>query len=111
MIESRSVGDTRVILLSGRLDSVSAPAAESAIIAEIEAGATRLALDCSGVAYVSSAGLRVFLVVAKRIKALGGRLALASLRPEVREVFAISGFLQILTTFETVDDAVAACSD
>lgn len=107
MITSETLGGVEVVRLSGRLDSVNAPALEAAILAKVEGGTSRLVLDCADVAYVSSAGLRVFLIVAKKLKAYGGRLALSALRPEVREVFAISGFLQILSDHARLDDAVA----
>lgn len=107
MIESEWIGETRVVTLAGRLDSVSAAGAEAAIVAEIRDGATRLVLDCAGLTYVSSAGLRVFLVVAKRMKEIGGRVALAGLAPPVKEVFAISGFLQILTVCDDRETALA----
>jgi len=110
MIESQTIGETRVLSLTGRLDSVSAGPTEAAILAEIAEGASRLVLDCSGLTYVSSAGLRVFLVVAKRMKEIGGRVVLTGLAPSVKEVFAISGFLQILTVRESRDEALEACA-
>lgn len=108
MIESEWIGGTKVVVLAGRLDSVSAAAAEAAIVAEIREGATRLVLDCAALTYVSSAGLRVFLVVAKRMKEIGGRVSLFGLAPAVKEVFAISGFLQILTVCDDREAALAS---
>lgn len=107
MMESQTIGEMRVLSLTGRLDSINAAETEAAIAAEIRDGATRLVLDCSGLTYVSSAGLRVFLVVAKRMREIGGKVVLAGLAPSVKEVFAISGFLQILTVCESRDDAIA----
>lgn len=109
MMESQTIGEMRVLSLTGRLDSINAAETEAAIVAEIRGGATRLVLDCSGLTYVSSAGLRVFLVVAKRMREIGGKVALAGLVPSVKEVFAISGFLQILTVCGSRGDAIAMC--
>ncbi|MCP4564497.1 MAG: STAS domain-containing protein [Bosea sp.] len=109
MMESQTIGEMRVLSLTGRLDSINAAETEAAIVAEIRDGATRLVLDCSGLTYVSSAGLRVFLVVAKRMREIAGKVVLAGLTPSVKEVFAISGFLQILTVCETREDAIAMC--
>ena len=62
-------------------------------------------VDFSALTYVSSAGLRVILMAAKRVKQSQGKLVLFGLSPQVREVFEISGFLKIL---DVVDDRAAA---
>ena len=53
-------------------------------------------IDCEGLDYVSSAGLRVFLVAARAAKRAGIAFAVCSLRPAVREVFDVSGFDQLM---------------
>jgi anti-anti-sigma factor len=53
-------------------------------------------IDCAALDYVSSAGLRVFLLVARGAKRAGVALALCSLKPAVREIFDVSGFSQII---------------
>ncbi|MCP4560800.1 MULTISPECIES: STAS domain-containing protein [unclassified Bosea (in: a-proteobacteria)] len=110
MIESDWIEDVLVLALKGRLDSVNAAAVEASITDQIKQGANRLVLDFSDVAYVSSAGLRVVLVVAKRLKEIGGRLVLIGLTPSVNEVFAISGFLQILTVCDDRQTALTKLS-
>ncbi len=62
-------------------------------------------MDLEQLAYISSAGLRVVLMAAKRAKQSGGRLLLCGLSPAVRELFEISGFLKIL---EVCADRAAA---
>lgn len=101
-----SQGDVAVVVLTGRLDSTNAADAEAKIVAEIEAGRPRIVVDASQLEYLSSAGLRVFLVVAKRVKAAGGGLALHSLTDHVREVFEISGFVNVLTVVGSRDEAL-----
>ena len=56
--------------------------------------------------YISSAGLRVVLVLAKRLKQAGGKLVIYGMQPHVREVFDISGFLAILNVTATRNEAV-----
>ncbi|MDI3305867.1 MAG: STAS domain-containing protein [Acetobacteraceae bacterium] len=82
--------------LAGRIDTSTSPAVEAEIKAKLAAGSTRILLDMREVTYVSSAGLRVVLLVAKQAKAAGGNLALFGLQPSVREVFDISGFGKII---------------
>ena len=66
---------------------------------------TRVILDLSGLEYISSAGLRVLLIVAKKVQQAQGKVALCGLTPNVREIFAISGFDAI---FSIQPDAAAA---
>lgn len=102
-----SQGDLAVVVLNGRLDSTNAADTEMQILAQIEAGRPRIVVDASGLEYLSSAGLRVFLVVAKRVKTAGGALALHSLTAHVREVFEISGFVNVLTVCASRDEAMS----
>ncbi|MBI1621778.1 STAS domain-containing protein [Aquamicrobium zhengzhouense] len=92
-----------VIHLNGRLDSTNAAAVEKEIFENIESA--NVVMDASSLDYISSAGLRVVLVVAKKLQREGGRFVLSGLQPHIRDVFDISGFLSIL---ETADDREAA---
>lgn len=74
----------------GRADSNTSGDFERLLLAK--AAEPRLVVDLSGLEYVSSAGLRVFLMLAKKVKASGGRLVLCSLSPSVRQVFDLAGF-------------------
>lgn len=89
-------GDVCVVAIGGRLDGTGAPEVESHCKALIASGDVRQLLDLAEVVYISSAGLRSLLVVAKQIKAAGGGLVLCCLTPMVREVMEISGFDKIL---------------
>ncbi len=98
-------GNALVLQLQGRLDSTSSAAAEAEILGQIGTAAPHVVLDFSRLDYISSAGLRVILVTAKRVKQAGGTMVLCALQPHIREVFEISGFLSILTV---TDDRAAA---
>lgn len=96
-----------VLALAGRLDGLAAPALEQKIDALVAAGVKKVVLDCSALAYVSSAGLRSFLTSAKKLKAAGGKAAFAALAPAVHEVFELSGFLSVLEVHPTTAAASA----
>ncbi len=99
-----------VVILSvkGRLDASNAATLEQQLLALIDAGEQRLVLDGAGLDYISSAGLRVLLVAAKRLRSGGGGIALAALRDPVKEVLDIAGFSSIFKLYRTADEAVAA---
>ena len=85
------MSDVRVLHLEGRLDGASSSALETEAFGIIDSGARRLLINLEDMDYVSSAGLRALLAVAKHIVAVGGRLAVCSLKPNVAELFDVSG--------------------
>lgn len=93
----------QILVLRGRIDGATAPLFEQAVLDLFDAPGCRAVLDFGAVDYISSAGLRVVLMAAKR--AGQGRLLLCALPPQVREVFEISGFLKII---EAVDGRASA---
>ena len=103
-------GDVVILKLAGRLDSSTAKSAEESFAAVIGGAAPRVAIDLSQLAYISSAGLRVLLLVAKKVKQAGGKVALFGLVANVREVFSISGFDKIFALQSDAAAAVAAVS-
>lgn len=86
-----------VLAPSGRLDASTSPGFERAMLEELSRSPRGMIMDFSGLGYVSSAGLRVVLLAAKKVKAAGGVFVLCGLAPTVAEVFKVSGFLSILT--------------
>jgi len=107
-IGEQKVDAITVLSPEDRLDSNTAESFEQLVIGKIDNGEIRLVIDFSSLDYISSAGLRVLLMAAKRIKAEGGGIALCGLKEHIREVFEISGFLPILTIVEDIAMAVAA---
>jgi anti-anti-sigma factor len=94
----------------GRIDSATGPAFERDVLQQIEGGHRRLLLDFVDLVYISSAGLRIVLLAAKRMKSAGGRLVLCSLNPQINEVFEISGFSRILDILPSRDAALSILS-
>lgn len=106
-ISESKVNGVLVLALSGRLDGVAAPMVEQKVFSALTGGPEHVVFDCSGVEYASSAGLRVFLAAAKRLKTSGGRCGFAALTPGLRDIFSISGFLDVLEVHETLEAATA----
>jgi len=107
IIETRS-GDTLILALAGRLDTNTSGAFEKELIGRIEGGESDLVLDFVGLDFVSSAGMRILLMAAKRIRAAKGRMVLCGVSEAIYNVFQISGFVAILTIVPTRNDALAA---
>jgi anti-anti-sigma factor len=99
-------GTTITASLEGRMDALSAPDFSRQMDAWIESGLEKLAIECSRLDYISSAGLRAILITAKKLRARSGSLRLAALQENVRTVFTISGFDKIIPIAATLADAV-----
>ena len=94
-IEIKKNVDELVLEITGRLDTITAPALDKTInenLGEIK----NLILDFKQLEYISSAGLRVLLSAQKKLQQ-NGTMKLKNVREEVMEVFEITGFVDILT--------------
>ena len=94
-IEKKNEGTKDTVMLSGRLDTTTAPELEKALQAA-DASVTELILDFAGLAYVSSAGLRVLLTTQKKMNKQG-KMIIKNVCDDIKEIFEITGFLDILT--------------
>lgn len=92
-IATSRLASSATLSLTGRLDGLSSPDLEQQVTALIASGVGTLTFDLSRLDYVSSAGLRVFIIAAKKLKSSGGAARFISLTPAVRDVFHISGLL------------------
>ncbi len=104
-VETSQTGSTAVAAVSGRVDSANAKEFEEELSAIIDKGATGLVVDCGELNYISSAGLRVFLIAIRKTSAAGGGLALCRVPDHINEVLEISGFSRLAKVFETVEEA------
>jgi anti-anti-sigma factor len=102
------VGDTRVVVVSGRLDGAASTGFAERMGTLAASENPKLLVDFAGVEFVTSAGLRAVLQILKRVKASGGLFALCSVQPPVREVLDISGFTAMLSIHPERAEAIAA---
>jgi len=106
-IEQTDQEGVLVIAPSGRIDTTTSGAVEEVLKRTVDVGARRLIIDFSGVDYISSAGLRVFLVLAKRMRDLHGRLILCGMPEPVAQVFRLAGFMALFQVEASREAAVA----
>ncbi len=100
--------DVVILGLTGRLDASNAGALEQKMLSLIDGGTQRFVVDARDLDYISSAGLRVLLVAAKRLKAVKGTVALAALKDHIKEVFDVAGFSSVFPIHPHRDAALAA---
>ncbi|HKX50630.1 MAG TPA: STAS domain-containing protein [Candidatus Binatia bacterium] len=105
-ITERKTADVVTLGLSGKLDATTAKTFEEKLLSQIESGERRFVINLAQIDYISSAGLRVFLLAAKRLNSANGKILLSSLQDPVREVFDIAGFSSVFSIYGSDDDAI-----
>lgn len=95
-----------VLGFEGKLDTTTAPEAQSKLDELVGAGTRKILVDFRSLDYISSAGLRVLLATAKKLRTDGGALRFCNLNETVADVFKISGFDAIFDVFPTETEAM-----
>lgn len=96
-IEIKKEGEIFVVELEGRMDTNTSPDFQKELEDYYSKEGFNLILDFDKLDFVSSAGLRVLLLIQKKAKALSGKLVIKNVKPEIKEVFDMTGFSDILT--------------
>ena len=93
-INKTQEGSKLTVALEGRLDTVTAPQLEGDLRSSVN-GVTELVFDLEKLDYVSSAGLRV-LLSAQKVMKRQGEMVITNVKPEIMEIFDVTGFSDIL---------------
>ena len=112
-IKKEQRGDVIILHVAGRLDFGNAKAFQASMESLFESAidiASAIVIDCAALEYISSAGLRVFLICARLASKSGLGLAVCNLTPLVKDVFDISGFDNIMAICGNQDAALSAVS-
>lgn len=97
-----------IVVIDDHLDTAAAPGFEQRLLGIIDGGERKVVVDCEPLEYVNSAGLKVFLLAAKKLEALGGQFAICSLAPSVLMIFEMIGFTRIMKIVPTREEALRA---
>ena len=94
-VEKMVNGEELVVKVEGRIDTTTAKEFEEQTASVLEESVTSLVMDFSGVDYISSAGLRVVLVLIKRMKGQGS-MRITNTNEMVKEIFEVTGFTDLV---------------
>lgn len=89
-------GAKTLVTLVGRLDTTNAEQFREDIASLMEDPEPDFELDCTDMDYTSSQGLRMFLMLQKTVSSKGGKMVMTNMKPQVKEVFDITGFSNII---------------
>ena len=105
-IKKEKIGNVSVLKIKGRIDTVHSSALEDEVNKQIGSGEKNLIFNCEEMNYISSSGLRVFLVAQKKTISINGKLYLCNMQPAIQEIFRISGFSNLFKIFDTQQEAL-----
>ncbi len=106
-IRKRSKSEVTILDIYGELDAHTAPILEKELQQLIENKFVHIVVNGSGLEYISSAGLGVFMAYIEDIRLQNGDIKISSLKPKVFNVFDLLGFPTLYDIVETEDNAVA----
>ena len=108
-LQSQHIDGVLVVRPVGLIDHIAAAGFEAALAPHLRhctSNGQALVLDLQDLEYISSAGLRVLMMAAKQVKAQGGRIALATPQPVVKEILEISRFNLVFDLLPSVAAAL-----
>ena len=97
-ITTDTQGDRRTVVITGNLDSNTAPKLEAQLDVT---GVREIVVDFTECPYISSAGIRILLMAHRRMAAAGGKFIARNLSPTVREIFDLTGISRVITITKT----------
>ncbi|HET9518921.1 MAG TPA: STAS domain-containing protein [Actinoplanes sp.] len=100
--------DVVVVTVAGELDMATAPQLQDQISDLLEKGRTSLIFDLAEVSFCDSTGLSVFVRAKNSTDEAGGTVRLAAPQRGVLRILEVSGLVEVLHTYPSVDEAVAA---
>jgi anti-sigma B factor antagonist len=106
MITTKTVDGVTVVVMTGSIDGKNAPEVQQELLPLID-NHDALVLDMQGVTYMSSAGLRVMLLLYRQAASQDSHLALTGLAEEVEDVMTATGFLDFFTVADSVSAGIA----
>lgn len=102
------IGSHLILKLDGLLDASAAAGFEERFLALIHDGFRQVVMDCAGLTWLSSAGLRSLLKVSRELNSVGGRLTLYSLSEPLRRQLRLTGYAAMFRVYNDQDEAITA---
>jgi anti-sigma B factor antagonist len=105
LITVKKSGNTEIVEVAGSIDSKTAPDLQQNVLNIINES-NEMVLDISNVSFVSSAGLRVLLMVYRQLKAKDGKVVLVGVSEEIQEVMHMTGFINFFEISPTLEEGL-----
>jgi anti-sigma B factor antagonist len=96
-----------IVAITGEIDSKTAPDAQAQLLPVVEKNHT-LIMDMKGLTFMSSAGLRMMLLIYRYATAGNGKVALVGLSEQIKDTMAATGFLNFFVLCDSIDQALTS---
>lgn len=106
-LQADQIEGVLIISITGRIDGMNAQEFHQSMDKEISGSENPVVLDLEKLSYISSAGLRSILLIAKTLQVKRTKFMLCSLPGPIKEIFEIAGFDKIINVLESRSDAIA----
>jgi len=106
-VTTREQDGIAIVAITGEIDSKTAPDAQAALLPVVEKHHS-LIMDVGGLTFMSSAGLRMMLLIYRHATAGNGKVALVGLSEQIRDTMSATGFLSFFQVCDTIDQAKEA---
>lgn len=104
-VNIKTDGNIVIISIEGSIDSKTAGDLQSQIMEKVSE-TNNVLLDLTKVDYVSSAGLRVLLMIYRQIKSKNGKVILVGVSEEIRDVMSMTGFINFFEIADNIDNGL-----
>lgn len=84
-----------IAILEGELDTIAANEVENALKPLMESKGEEIVIECKGLEYIASSGLRILLSILKNVMATGGSITLRNVNDDIKNVFNLTGFVKL----------------
>ncbi len=98
--------DWLILDLKGRMDAITSPIVQERIQSVMDRGERQILLDCSGLDYVSSAGLRVLFEAAYKIGDLSGKIGCYGVNSNVKKIFGLADLTTEIPLYAGQEEAL-----
>ncbi|MBF0336227.1 MAG: STAS domain-containing protein [Nitrospirae bacterium] len=107
MVTVSTVSGVTVVAIEGSVDSNSVPAIQRQVVEGME-GKDKVVIDMKKVSFLSSAGLRMLMLIYRQMKSRNGKVVLVSVMEEIVEVMKMTGFINFFVIADDVQAGIKA---
>lgn len=104
LITERKKDGIKFLELHGRIDGNTGDFEKE--LTDMVVGENRIVVDCGGLNFINSSGLRIFLSAVKTVSNNDGKIVMCNLTQSIGEIFKISGFTKIFKIYKNLDEAI-----
>ena len=108
--KSKKIGKNTLVQLNGRLDITHSDEVDVKLAKDVQSGEGDIIINLSGISYISSSGIRVFVGLVRELEKQERKLKLCEITPPVKKVFDVVELLDLFEVYQTEEEAVASLS-